>query len=535
MKEGMEAIVETGVGLYRQGRTHHSRAAWRWLRLCLLETVESNRCNKMAALVWAVAAVLSLSCVSGQVTNSLAGQTPIVMNGAVLPDNTFVGSTWAQVAAGAGALQSYTDFDLYNFLVNTECLEAEFDSAATFGVPLDPLLQAGGSGAIGARRANISADILPFLQETARDEAGHVRLIREALGPLASPCPLVNISAFGTFFANAFNTTYPTAFDPFANSVNLVLAIWSLEEIGATGDKGVAVLLQNATLRDGAAGLAVSAGYQASSQRFYLWQNRDVIVQPFGVSVAEVVQAISNYRDSLDGPANVDQGLFFAGGINIVPTDGNGVTFSRTPQQVLNILTCGAPDGRGCFFPDGVNGRINLPTPLGPQYASTRPGTNFSAFSGTGFANPNTLEQPDNVSTMADPPPGSQAPATLPATAVAVGQPVPNSPTPVSAAAPSPATASAVTPAAAPAQSPSAASPSSSPSAAGPSSSPSAASPSSSPSAAGPGSGTTAPAPTSGVSTVVAPVATAAAGNGSASTDGANSTPAPSSTGRKMI
>lgn len=84
--------------------------------------------------------------------------------------------------AGQAALQSYNDFDLYNFLVNTECLEAEFDSAATFGVPLDPLLQAGGPGAIGARRANISADILPFLQETARDEAGHVRY--ESVGQL---------------------------------------------------------------------------------------------------------------------------------------------------------------------------------------------------------------------------------------------------------------------------------------------------------------------------------------------------------------
>lgn len=62
-------------------------------------------------------------------------------------------------------------------------------------------------------------------------------------------------------------------------------------------------MLQNATMRDGAAGLAVSAGYQASSQRFILWQNRNVIVQPFNVTVAEVVQAISNYRDSLDGTA----------------------------------------------------------------------------------------------------------------------------------------------------------------------------------------------------------------------------------------
>jgi hypothetical protein len=36
---------------------------------------------------------------------------------------------------------------------------------------------------------------------------------------------------------------------------------------------------------------------------------------------------------------NDDQGLFFDGGINIVPTDGNGVTFSRTPQQVWESQT----------------------------------------------------------------------------------------------------------------------------------------------------------------------------------------------------
>jgi hypothetical protein len=35
----------------------------------------------------------------------------------------------------------------------------------------------------------------------------------------------------------------------------------------------------------------------------------------------------------------VDQGLYYDGGINIVPTDGNGVTFSRTPQQVRRDLT----------------------------------------------------------------------------------------------------------------------------------------------------------------------------------------------------
>lgn len=52
----------------------------------------------MAALMWALAALLCAGCVSAQVTNSLAGQTPIVTNGVVLPDNTFIGSTYAQVA-----------------------------------------------------------------------------------------------------------------------------------------------------------------------------------------------------------------------------------------------------------------------------------------------------------------------------------------------------------------------------------------------------------------------------------------------------
>lgn len=32
--------------------------------------------------------------------------------------------------------------------------------------------------------------------------------------------------------------------------------------------------------------------------------------------------------------------------------------------QVLNILVGGSPDGKGWFFPDGVNGRIKEPTPL---------------------------------------------------------------------------------------------------------------------------------------------------------------------------
>ncbi|GAQ80483.1 hypothetical protein KFL_000550140 [Klebsormidium nitens] len=357
--------------------------------------------NMALAYILAAAALVLAAAgpAAAQPTNALPGKPPVVFNGGVLPDRTFVESTFLQVATGSAARQSYNDFDLYNFLTNTECLEASFDSWAAFGVPLDPALVAGGPDPIGANRANISPELLPFAQETARDEAGHVRLIREAIADLASPCPLLNFTAFADYFGNAvthkFGKKYagPPFFDPYFDDVTIFLAIWSLEEIGATGDKGITVLMENATMRDGAAGLAVSAGYQAAAQRWILWERRNRLVEPFKLTVAQVVEAISEYRDSLDGPQDDDQPLFYRGGINIVPTDANGVTYSRTPQQVLSILTFGAEDGKGGFFPNGVNGRINLPTPLGPVYRSTRPGTVYPAYDQTGFADPNTVDE----------------------------------------------------------------------------------------------------------------------------------------------
>lgn len=48
--------------------------------------------------------------------------------------------------------------------------------------------------------------------------------------------------------------------------------------------------------------------------------------------------------------------------VNMIPTDVRGLTFSRTPQQNINILTLGNPDGVGVFFPNGLIGAISKPT-----------------------------------------------------------------------------------------------------------------------------------------------------------------------------
>lgn len=52
------------------------------------------------------------------------------------------------------------------------------------------------------------------------------------------PCPSLDLSGgFRSYFDAALNTTSNPPFDPFKNDVNFLLATWSLEEIGATGDK----------------------------------------------------------------------------------------------------------------------------------------------------------------------------------------------------------------------------------------------------------------------------------------------------------
>ncbi len=69
---------------------------------------------------------------------------------------------------------------------------------------------------------------------------------------------------------------------------------------------------------------------------------------------------ISDLRDSVDGPTDLDQYIVVDGNANIVPTDSNGIVFSRSAAQVLNIVYLTAEETTsGRFFPEGVSGEIN--------------------------------------------------------------------------------------------------------------------------------------------------------------------------------
>jgi len=82
-----------------------------------------------------------------------------------------------------------------------------------------------------------------------------------------------------------------------------------------------------------------------------------------GVDAQSAAGKISAARDSLDNSAKVDQGIAAdaSGASNIVPLDANGIAYSRTPGDVLNIvyLNPGAVNSGG-FFPVGLNGSLVL-------------------------------------------------------------------------------------------------------------------------------------------------------------------------------
>ena len=77
-------------------------------------------------------------------------------------------------------------------------------------------------------------------------------------------------------------------------------------------------------------------------------------------AIYTTVQKISDARYGLEGTTDPDQGIGTAATANFVPTDANGLAFSRTAAQVLNIAYLDSEQvTSGGFFPAGVNGSIN--------------------------------------------------------------------------------------------------------------------------------------------------------------------------------
>ena len=265
---------------------------------------------------------------------------------------------------------------IFNFALNLEYLEAAFYLAAVGrlgelteagGDAAKVLLPAGFSGMAGAVVPGLTGDMLAMAHEIADDEIAHVKVIKAVLGGNAVSQPMLDLSGAFVAAGKAASDGAIANFNPYANELFFLHGAFIFEDVGVTAYKGAARLLsddrEGGNLENAAGILAVEA-YHSGSIRTQLYQRRAQQAAA-GLTVEQVVQAISNLRDSVDGSDDRDQGVTAGAGnpsyvptrsANIVPADANGIAFSRTPRQVANIVFLAVGAAKGGFFPDGLSG-----------------------------------------------------------------------------------------------------------------------------------------------------------------------------------
>jgi Ferritin-like domain len=274
----------------------------------------------------------------------------------------------------AQAQSTVTDADVLNFALNLEFLEAQFYTLATAGVFINDStiglsIDSGdgtvkGGTVVTKAGTNVGITPVPFVtsvlqdyaNETASEERNHVAFLQAGLKTASVAMP--NIDLFNSFNALSAAAGIGPIFDPFASETNFLLGAFIFEDVGVTAYNGGAALLTDPNNLQYAAGILAVEAYHAGSIRTRIYAA--------GTAAQGLSQQIAAARASLSAavainpqgnPDDVGVGNATNGDATIVDADVNGITFARTPAQVLNIVYGGVAGG-GAFFPKGLNGNV---------------------------------------------------------------------------------------------------------------------------------------------------------------------------------
>ncbi|XP_010027142.1 desiccation-related protein PCC13-62 [Eucalyptus grandis] len=262
------------------------------------------------------------------------------------------------------------DVDLLEFPLNLEYFEAELFLYASLGYGLDkvaPNLTMGGPSPIGARAANLGPLIKDIILQFALQEVGHLKAIKTTVKGF--PRPLLNLSAasFAKVMDNAFGHALKPPFDPYANEINFLLASYLVPYVGLTGYVGANPKLQGSVSKRLVAGLLGVESGQDAVIRALLYERAAWEVKPYGITMAEFSDRMSELRNKLGHDGLKDEGLVVPlhlgaeGKIkgNVLAGDKYSVSYDRTPEEILRIVYgSGDESVPGGFYPKGGNGHI---------------------------------------------------------------------------------------------------------------------------------------------------------------------------------
>nr|XP_009759793.1 PREDICTED: desiccation-related protein PCC13-62-like [Nicotiana sylvestris] len=272
--------------------------------------------------------------------------------------------------AAIGSNVPKSDVDLLEFPLNLEYMEAEFFLWGSFGYGLDsfaPELADGGPSPIGARIAKLSPLIRDVIAQFGFQEVGHVRAIKNTVAGF--PRPLLNLSreAFATVMNDAFGHQLEPPFNPYANDINYLLASYVIPYIGLTGYIGANPKLHSPTSKRLLAGLLGVESGQDAVLRALLYERGRENVEPYGITVVEFTNRISELRNKLGRHGLKDEGLKVKPTVgaegkirgNILAGDKYSLSYDRTPEEILRIVYGSGNENKpGRFYPKGADGRI---------------------------------------------------------------------------------------------------------------------------------------------------------------------------------